>query len=71
MKDKIVDMVQFFCKVCPSNDLRSPGAVKTLADRMYLAFTCDKCKGSVTIEVNSIVAELYSTPLGPESSRVN
>lgn len=71
MKDQIVYSVTFHCAKCKSNDLQSPGAVRTLAERLYLVFTCGECGSSVPIEIDKIIAELYKKPLGSDSGSVN
>lgn len=71
MKDAIVESVSFCCGKCKSDDLRKPGAVKTLSNRLYVVFVCHKCKASVPIEIDKIIAELYKKSLGPETGSVN
>lgn len=68
---RVTDRVGFGCQACRSTQLVSLGAVRTDESKIYFVFLCENCGESVPIEVDKVIAELYSASLSPTSMSVN
>lgn len=67
----ITDKVSFVCTSCQKGNLLSDGAIRTNDNRIFVVFKCEDCRAMVPIELDKIVAELYSSELPVGSKMVN